>query len=224
MPNADDQRDDVLRMGAEHTTAAAAASHGSKASGASQEALSTPFGSEVVGRTISLCRSRGAWANASIQAFDAATAKHTLCMEGGEIRVVSLGSCKFKWSSRPGPRDPPNPSWASAPRAQAAIGCRVRVFWPAMGRYYTGVVKSYDPVTGMHRVDYSDGDSAEHNMRHEATLWLEQGVGSPAKHTAHNGSRCEQRALPCVAVACRVAWHAVLDSGKWHVCDAVARV
>ena len=41
-----------------------------------------------------------------------------------------------------------------------------------MGRYYQGLVKSYDAASDKHRVDYCDGDSVEHELRHEAVIWI----------------------------------------------------
>lgn len=57
-----------------------------------------------------------------------------------------------------------------------------------MGRFYQGVIKSFDAASGMHRVDYSDGDSVEHELQHEGVVWMSPSdamtAASPSKDKA----------------------------------------
>ena len=48
---------------------------------------------------------------------------------------------------------------------------QVKVFWPAMGRWYVGKVSAFDSKTGRHTVQFKDGDKREYIMRHEAVVW-----------------------------------------------------
>ena len=50
---------------------------------------------------------------------------------------------------------------------------QVKVFWPAMGRWYIGRVSAFDSKTGRHTVQFKDGDKREYTLRHEAVVWLD---------------------------------------------------
>ena len=50
---------------------------------------------------------------------------------------------------------------------------QVKVFWPAMGRWYIGKVSTFDAKFGKHTVQFKDGDKREYTMRHEAVVWLD---------------------------------------------------
>ena len=59
---------------------------------------------------------------------------------------------------------------------QAYLACcamQVKVFWPAMGRWYIGKVSTFDAKSGKHTVQFKDGDKREYIMRHEAVVWLD---------------------------------------------------
>ena len=57
-----------------------------------------------------------------------------------------------------------------------------------MGRYYQGIIKSYDASSGKHRIDYADGDSAEHELKHEAVIWMSDGNNSSTPASGLPGS------------------------------------
>jgi hypothetical protein len=44
---------------------------------------------------------------------------------------------------------------------KAAVGRRVRVYWPLEGKFFAGVVTAYNARTGLHHIDYDDGDKEE---------------------------------------------------------------
>ena len=50
---------------------------------------------------------------------------------------------------------------------------QVKVFWPAMCRWYAGRVGSYDAGSGQHTVLYKDGDVQALTLEREAVLWLD---------------------------------------------------
>ena len=67
----------------------------------------------------------------------------------------------------------------SGPTDQAAVGCRVSMFWRAElpPSWFTGVVKQFNPASGEHLVVYEDGDQRWHGMEAEArednVRWLD---------------------------------------------------
>lgn len=74
---------------------------------------------------------------------------HLLGRPAGEDQQwVHLGRSQFRWLSDIPPGSPANPTFAGKPQQHDAIGWRVRVFWPAMGRWYQGKVKDFDLSTG----------------------------------------------------------------------------
>lgn len=52
------------------------------------------------------------------------------------------------------------------------VGRRVRVRW-AKGKYYSGIVASYNPGNGKHIVQYDDGDVREYNLSKKTIEWGE---------------------------------------------------
>lgn len=65
------------------------------------------------------------------------------------------------------------------------------VFVPVgMGKWYLGVVRAYNAREGTHRIDYRDGESHEHDLKHEAVLWpnpLESSSPRSAAKANHAG-------------------------------------
>ena len=61
--------------------------------------------------------------------------------------VLPGGSSELNDAARAGGEDP-----------EGKVGARVRIFWPAEGRYYAGVVDAWDARTRKHVVKYDDGD------------------------------------------------------------------
>ena len=51
------------------------------------------------------------------------------------------------------------------------VGRRVIVYWEADKRWYTGTVKSYDPVEEEHVVAYDDGDQLSESLHFVTTRW-----------------------------------------------------
>lgn len=50
------------------------------------------------------------------------------------------------------------------------VGKRLRVRW-SKGKYYAGVVTSYEEGTGKHKVRYDDGDIKEYNLKKKTIEW-----------------------------------------------------
>lgn len=65
-------------------------------------------------------------------------------------------------------------SWLKkADRGAAACCVQVKVFWPAMCKWYAGRVGDYDAQTGRHTILYKDGDVRKLALQHEAVLWTD---------------------------------------------------
>ncbi|KAK9832914.1 hypothetical protein WJX74_001631 [Apatococcus lobatus] len=148
-------------------------------------------GVEVVGRSISLYMPKLAlWNEGTVDMYDPNMLQHRVHLKDGpsgeEQQWVHLGRSQFRWLSELASGTPANPTHAGKPRQHDAVGWRVRVFWPAMGRWYQGKVKDYDASTGKHLLVYKDGDVQNAMLRNEAVEWLDKPAssarsGSPQK-------------------------------------------
>ncbi|XP_057454096.1 sister chromatid cohesion protein PDS5 homolog C-like [Lotus japonicus] len=52
----------------------------------------------------------------------------------------------------------------SRDRSNSLVGSRIEVWWPKDKTFYAGVVASYDPVRGKHKILYDDGDEEVLNL------------------------------------------------------------
>ena len=44
---------------------------------------------------------------------------------------------------------------------KSGVGRRIRVYWPLEGQFFAGVISAYNPRTGLHHINYDDGDEEE---------------------------------------------------------------
>ena len=90
--------------------------------------------------------------------------------------------------------------------AGKAFSCKlqVKVFWPAMGRWYIGRVSAFDGKTGRHTVQFKDGDKREYTLRHEAVVWLDVPGLDRASRLEHGWHADEVRAPRQISLTCRV--------------------
>jgi hypothetical protein len=115
------------------------------------------YGSEVVGRKCCVQLRGGArtFDKAVIVDFNDASGQHRVRHAATKAEEwVSLGDIKFYWREAAPPEAPPNPSFKPECSSEACVGRRLRVYWPAMQKWYCGSVKAYDPLTGQHTVFY----------------------------------------------------------------------
>jgi hypothetical protein len=61
-------------------------------------------------------------------------------------------------------------SQASMEYSEDVVGRRLSVRW-AKGNFYAGIVQSFDPSTGKHRVRYDDGDAKEYKLAKKTIQW-----------------------------------------------------
>ena len=153
-------------------------------------------GAEAVGRRIALAPPSGGgepeeWPVGVVAAFDAARGRHRVELDNadaaappraGRRRARSeeggpdsawalLSACRFAWLD-PHASSSRNPTFSpAAPSGAAAVGRRVRVFWPAMGRWYAGRVTGDAGDGDHHRVTYADGDVQTLALAREAVVW-----------------------------------------------------
>jgi hypothetical protein len=131
--------------------------------------LSIIFGPEVVGRKVAiLWRKDGQWFKGKIHSYREATKKHFVKYEDGDQQEVNLSRERFQFLTNPRPGAAPNATYHVAPRGKDAVGLKVKVYWPGMGRWYVGRVKEYDKATGKHLIAYQDGEQHLVLMRNEA--------------------------------------------------------
>lgn len=139
------------------------------------------YGKEVVGRRIKLCNTKApqrTWEQAKVIDHDQNSGQHQLRFSDASVGWVGLTVLKFRWLGEPPQNAEPNPTFISSPKQEAAVGRRVRVWWPGMGKWYMGLVKSYDAPQDKHRIDYKDGDFGIVSLRHEAVMWLDDAGNS----------------------------------------------
>lgn len=146
-----------------------------------------PYGRDAVGRVVRDASQPPRW-EARVADFDAATGHHRLAFSPAAPPAAApqdatvarpdewaaLASLRFVFAGDPASAADPNPSYDAAPKGADAVGRRLRIYWPGMGRWYAGTVRGYDAATGRHHVVYKDGDSLEHRLRHEAVRWVDQ--------------------------------------------------
>ncbi|PSC70995.1 DNA mismatch repair Msh6-1 [Micractinium conductrix] len=83
---------------------------------------------------------------------------------------------------------------AGAQLGFALLGCRVRVFWPAMRRWYEGFISSFDKKTGQHHIEYDDGDKQDHLLAEEKYVLLDPPRQLPPRQRSPGEGEGEQDA------------------------------
>lgn len=137
-------------------------------------------GKEVVGRKVALwSKETMDWPKAEIVRFKPSSKQHLvryLDRQEGSVKHteswVDLSRSRFQWLGPVPEVCAPNPSYRKAPKRKAAIGYKVRVFWPGMAKWYVGKVLNYDTDSKKHTVKYKDGDVQQISLRHEAVVYL----------------------------------------------------
>jgi len=131
------------------------------------------YGGEVQGRKIEvLWEHVGEWFGGRVEEYDTELDQHRVAYSDGDVEWVRLGKRRFRWLSNPRPGCAPNPSYKGSPRGRTAVGRKVRVFWPGMGKWYIGSIKEYDADKGEHLVAYKDGERQSLQLRNEPIQWL----------------------------------------------------
>lgn len=169
-------------------TAAAAAGQrtpGSSAKSRQLVYLGQLYGAEVVGRKCSVLHNRHGkqgFEKAQILDFDTETGQHKVRHHVDKVEEwLSLSDIKFKWSQVAAADAAPNPTFKAELSGEAAVGKRLRVYWPAMQKWYCGTVRAYDPATGLHTVYYKDGDQQSLMLRHEPIIWADDELAMQAE-------------------------------------------
>lgn len=147
------------------------------------------FGREVVGRKIKTCKPKSSgknWEEAKVKEFDPSTGHHRIRFSDSTDVWICLGSTRFHWIGKASANAEPNSTYYSSPKRETAVGKKLKLYWPAMNKWYTGVVKSFNPDSDLHRIDYMDGDSVEYSLKHEAVVWLD----SDSNSKSHESGQC----------------------------------
>jgi hypothetical protein len=171
------------------------------------------YGIEAVGRKCSVMQSRSgakAWEKAQILEFNPDNGQHKLRYSSSKAEEwLCLGDIKFKWSQLLPPTAPVNPSYRAEFAREAGVGRRLRVYWPAMQRWYQGTVRSYDAKTDRHVVLYKDGDTQSLQLKHEPVIWSDDEAVPAAANGISSGADQQQQQqhpgqlLPPLAIGAR---------------------
>jgi hypothetical protein len=155
------------------------------------------YGIEAVGRKCSVMQSRSgakAWEKAQILEFKPDNGQHKLRYSSSKAEEwLCLGDIKFKWSQLLPPSAPANPSYRPEFAREAGVGRRLRVYWPAMQRWYQGTVRAYDPKTDRHIVLYKDGDTQSLQLKHEPVIWSDDEAVPAAANGSSSGNDQQQQ-------------------------------
>ena len=149
-----------------------------------QAATATPepkliAGPEVVGCDLSVFHNEGKhadWWDGKVTEFNSDSGQHLVRYYGREHRTqqwLQLSDQPFQWKSTPPSTAPPNPNVDGVKLNDSLLGRKVKVFWPAMSKWYLGHIKEFDAKASRHTIKYRDGEVKDHNLRHEAVWWLD---------------------------------------------------
>lgn len=150
------------------------------------------FGAEAIGRKFSVVpanNSAKAWEKATVLEFDADSGQHKVKYSGTKQEEwLFLAELRFKWTQVLPLSAPANPTYKPEYSRETAVGKKLKVYWPAMQKWYHGTVKSYDPKTEKHAIWYKDGDTQSLVLRHEPVIWCDDelaanGMEQPAAVT-----------------------------------------
>ncbi|XP_019433673.1 PREDICTED: uncharacterized protein LOC109340431 isoform X2 [Lupinus angustifolius] len=83
--------------------------------------------------------------------------------------VETKDSCENREDARSSVRRKRNQTTVSETRdlGDSLVGSRIKVWWPMDKMFYEGVVDSYDPVKGKHKILYADGEVEILNMKRQ---------------------------------------------------------
>jgi hypothetical protein len=159
------------------------------------------YGEEVQGRKVEvLWEHVGEWFEGRVEEYDAERDQHRVAYADGDVEWVRLGKRRFRWRSNPRPGCAANPSFKGSPRGRSAVGRKVRVFWPGMGKWYIGSIKEYDADKGEHLVAYKDGERQRLQLRNEPIQWLpvegvdgKEGGKAPGSSPGKGGGGADQQ-------------------------------
>ncbi|KAE9616319.1 hypothetical protein Lalb_Chr04g0264431 [Lupinus albus] len=89
-----------------------------------------------------------------------------------ELAVAKMETkdyCESKEDARSSVRRKRNQTTASETRdlGESLVGSKIKVWWPMDKMFYEGIVDSYDPVKGKHKILYADGEVEILNMKRQ---------------------------------------------------------
>ena len=154
-------------------------------------------GPEVVGREISVFQGSiksPEWWDGRVIEFKPDSSQHLVRYhrEHRSEHWIHLSRQPFQWKGSPPPTAAPNPSVKGIKLNDSLLGRKVKVFWPAMSKWYLGCIKEFDPHASKHTIKYKDGEVKIHALRHEAVCWLDapdaKTPPSPSKSRGHSTS------------------------------------
>jgi len=145
------------------------------------------FGSEIVGRKVAVFVAKDSeWPRGKILGYSESQRTHLVRYDKGGVSVsLHLMKERFQFLTLAKPGSQPNASYYDAPKGKEAIGHKVKVYWPAMRRWYVGRVKDFQRTTGKHLIAYQDGEQIEVHLRNEAVIYPQLQGTKAAKLKQH---------------------------------------
>ena len=137
------------------------------------------FGQEALGREISVFQSgakQAEWWDGKVTEFNSDSGQHLVQYHGREHRAqqwLQLNEQPFQWKSAPASTAASSPTVKGINLDDSILGRKVKVFWPAMCKWYLGHIKEFDAKSGRHTIKYKDGEIKDYALRHEAVWWLD---------------------------------------------------
>ena len=162
-------------------------------------------GPEVIGREISVFQGsvkNPEWWDGRVVEFKPEAAQHLVRYhrEHRSEQWLHLNGQPFQWKGSPPPTAAPNPSVKGIRLNDSLLGRKVKVFWPAMSKWYLGCIKEYNPHASRHTIKYKDGEIKTHALRNEAVWWLDtpDSKSSPSSPKSRAHSSTTRNASPDV--------------------------
>ena len=162
-------------------------------------------GPEVIGREISVFQGsvkNPEWWDGRVVEFNSEAAQHLVRYhrEHRSEQWLHLDGQPFQWKGSPPPTAAPNPSVKGIRLNDSLLGRKVKVFWPAMSKWYLGCIKEYDPHASKHTIKYKDGEIKIHALRNEAVWWLDtsDAKSNPSSPKSRSHSTSTRNASPDV--------------------------
>lgn len=108
-----------------------------------------------------------------ISSFDSEANTHEVIYDDGEVEKLRLH--KEQWElleDDSSQKDSKSPCTIKE-YGKELVGTRIKVWWPLDGRFYKGVVSSFDRMKRKHTVNYDDGETEKLKLHKERWEMLE---------------------------------------------------
>jgi hypothetical protein len=110
------------------------------------------------------------WYSGVLLVYQRKDFKNNIDVSSIDIQNLTLSSAKSSNSIMLNP--PESDTYQTTEEPEILVGRRLQVKW-AKGKFYSGIVQSYDSSTGKHCILYDDGDVKHYNLQKKTIKWEE---------------------------------------------------